>query len=190
MLDAADQGFVLCDPGFAPDAMQAALFRRPNVTQLRCPLLGQRPEVGLDAMQITGPLAEQAMAGTLTLASFGQLWRARQGNANYLRGLLKKAELAGRNVRLLCCPAEPEAEIYASVAYRTTLGVDWAAARQHRRFKEALFDPLLSQYGDTRRAGGGRDRMVAESLKNYALLLQLCPELRTLRNRIAALLQA
>lgn len=104
--------------------------------------------------------------------------------------LALEAELAGRNVRLLCCPAEPEAEIYASVAYRTTLGVDWAAARQHRRFKEALFDPLLSQYGDTRRAGGGRDRMVAESLKNYALLLQLCPELRTLRNRIAALLQA
>lgn len=104
MLDAADQGFVLCDPGFAPDAMQAALFRRPNVTQLRCPLLGQRPEVGLDAMQITGPLAEHAMAGTLNLASFGQLWRARQGNANYLRGLLKKAELAGRSgfVRRLC----------------------------------------------------------------------------------------
>lgn len=101
-----------------------------------------------------------------------------------------EAELAGRNVRLLCCPAEPEAEIYASVAYRTTLGVDWAAARQHPRFKVALFDPLLAQHGDARRAGGGRDRMVAESLKNYTRLLQLCPELSTLRNRIAALLQA
>ena len=104
--------------------------------------------------------------------------------------LALEAELARRHVRLLCCPAEPEAEIYASVAYRAALGVGWAAARQHRRFKEALFDPLLAQHGDARRAGGGRDRMVAESLKNYPLLLQLCPELRTLRDRIAALLQA
>ena len=31
--------------------------------------------------------------------------------------------------------------------------------------------------------------MMAESLKNYPLLLQLCPELRTLRNRIAMLVQ-
>jgi hypothetical protein len=104
MLDAADQAFVLCDPGFAPDAIHAALFRRTNVTQLRCPLVGQRPEVALDAMQITGPLVEQAMAGTLGLVSFGQLWRARQSNNNYLRGLVKKLELAGRTgfVRRIC----------------------------------------------------------------------------------------
>ena len=104
MLDAADRAFVLCDPGYAPDALQAGLFRRPNVTMLRCPLLGQRPEVGLDAMQLTGPLIEQAMDGSLTLASFGALWRARRSNPNYMRGLLKKAELAGRAdfVRRLC----------------------------------------------------------------------------------------
>lgn len=104
MLDAADHAFVLCDPGFTPDAIHAALFRRSNVTQLRCSLVGQRPEVALDAMQITEPLVEQAMAGTLGLASFGQLWRARQSNNNYLRGLVKRVELAGRNslVRRIC----------------------------------------------------------------------------------------
>ena len=104
MLDAADQAFVLCDPGFLPDAIHASLFRRPNVTHLRCPLVGQRPEVALDMMAITGPLLEQAMAGTLGLASFGQLWRARQNNPNYLRGLVKKLESAGRTgfVRRLC----------------------------------------------------------------------------------------
>jgi hypothetical protein len=99
-----------------------------------------------------------------------------------------EAELARRDVRLLCCPAEPEVEIYASVAYRDTLPVGWTLARQHPRFKEVLFEPLLAEYGDARRAGGGRDRMLAESLKNYPLLLQLCPELRTLRDRIARLL--
>ena len=100
-----------------------------------------------------------------------------------------EAELEARNVCLLCCPAEPEAEIYACAAYRDALPGGWAQARQHPRFKEDLFDPLLAEHGDTRRAGGGRDRMVAESLKNYPLLLQLCPELRNLRDRIAALLQ-
>ncbi len=104
MLDAAGSAFVLCDPGFTPDALHASLFRRPNVTALRCPLLGQRPETGLDAMQITAPLIEQAMEGGLSLASFGALWRTRRSNPNYMRGLLKKAELAGRAgfVRRLC----------------------------------------------------------------------------------------
>lgn len=104
MLDAADQAFVLCDPGFLPDTIHAALFRRPNVTHLRCPLVGQRPEVALDMMSITGPLLDHAMAGTLGLTSFGQLWRARQSNTNYLRGLVKKLESAGRIglVRRVC----------------------------------------------------------------------------------------
>ena len=65
----------------------------------------------------------------------------------------------------------------------------WTLARQHPRFKEVHFDPLLALHGDARRAGGGRDRMMAEALKNYPLLLQLGPELRTLRNRIAMLVQ-
>ena len=103
-----------------------------------------------------------------------------------------ETELAGRNVCLLCCPAEPEVEIYACVAHRDTLPGGWARARQHPRFKEALFNPLLAKHGDPRSAGGGRARMVAEALKNLPLplLLQLCPELRTLRDRFAALQQA
>ena len=61
--------------------------------------------------------------------------------------------------------------------------------RQHAKFKELHFEPLLALHGDARRAGGGRDRMMAEALKNYPLLLKLCPELRTLRDRIAMLVQ-
>ena len=104
MLDAAARAYVLYDPGFTPDALHAGLFRRPNVTLLRCPLLGQRPEVVLDAMRLTGSVIEQAMQGNLTLASFGALWRARRNNPNYMRGLLKKAEMAGKPgfVRRLC----------------------------------------------------------------------------------------
>ena len=36
--------------------------------------------------------------------------------------------------------------------------------------------------------GGGRDLMIGESLKNLPLLYRLCPELTSLRDRIAAVL--
>lgn len=104
MLDAAAQAWVLFDPGHAPDATHAGLFTRSNVTMLRCPLAGPRVESTLDAMQITPRLIEDAMAGDLTLARFGQHWRARRGHMNYLRGLLRRAELAGKPglVRRIC----------------------------------------------------------------------------------------
>jgi hypothetical protein len=55
--------------------------------------------------------------------------------------------------------------------------------------KEDIFEPLLRKHGDDRRAGGGRDLMIAASLKNLPLLFQLCPELKILRDRIANLVQ-
>jgi len=98
-------------------------------------------------------------------------------------------ELADKGIRMLACPAVPEVEIYASVAFRQELG-RWAQARESRRFKEMHFEPLLRRHGDPRRAGQGRDLMIAESLKNLPLLLQLCPELQALRDRMAALASA
>ena len=104
MLDAAERAFVVYDPGFTPDATHAALFRRPHVTMLHGALAGSRIDAALDTMQITTPLIEAAMAGNLTLASFGRLWRARRDNVAYLRALLKRAEGTGRTglVRRIC----------------------------------------------------------------------------------------
>jgi len=99
-------------------------------------------------------------------------------------------ELAAQGVNLLCSPAQPEVEIYATVAFREDMPMRWAEARAHTRFKEAVFDPLLAHHGDRRRAGAGRDQMIAQSLRNLPLLLQLCPELRTLRERLTNKLQA
>lgn len=48
--------------------------------------------------------------------------------------------------------------------------------------------PLLARHGDRRRPGGGRDLMIGESLKKLPLLYRLCPELKSLRERIAELL--
>ena len=76
-----------------------------------------------------------------------------------------EANLAAKNVALLCCPAQPEVEIYACAAYRKEIAVDWTSARVDPRMKEDVFQPLL---------------------KNLPLLLQLCPELQDLCDRIAA----
>ena len=96
-------------------------------------------------------------------------------------------ELAARRITLFCCPAEPEVEIYACAAYRDAIPGGWKSARTAILFKELVFSPLLEKYGDIRRAGGGRDLMIAESLKNRKAVFQLCPELQILRDRIAAI---
>lgn len=98
-----------------------------------------------------------------------------------------EAELAAKNVTLLCCPAQPEVEIYACAPYRQEIDGGWKAARENIKMKEDVFDPLLKKHGDARRAGAGRDLMIAKSLENLPLLFQLCPELKALRDRIAAL---
>ncbi|MFO1491832.1 MAG: hypothetical protein U1F77_10205 [Kiritimatiellia bacterium] len=99
-----------------------------------------------------------------------------------------EAYLHGKGVNLLCCPARPEVEIYACAAYRSEIPEGWNSAREDLRMKENVFEPLLKRYGDSRRVGAGRDLMIESSLRNLPLLLELCPELRTLRDRIASLL--
>ena len=100
--------------------------------------------------------------------------------------------VAKQEIALLCCAAQPEVEIYACAAFRDELpgtGI-WEEARRHPRMKEEIFAPLLDKRGDPRRAGAGRDLMISASLDNLPLLFRLCPELRSLRARIAAHLEA
>jgi len=99
-------------------------------------------------------------------------------------------DLEQLNVNLFCCPAQPEVEIYACVPYRAEMGIPWDQARSHPSFKEDIFEPLLARHGDPDRAGKGRDLMIQEALANTELLLRLCPELRTLHDRIAARIAA
>ena len=102
-----------------------------------------------------------------------------------------EANLNTHGIKLFCCPAQPEVEIYACAAFRDELPGTWEEARAHPRLKEEVFEPLRSQLRFQRRApGGGRKSMVEQSLRNLPLLYQLCPETKQLRDRIAALVQA
>jgi len=95
-----------------------------------------------------------------------------------------EAELREKGVTLICCPAEPEVEVYAAAPYSEEIRGGWAAARRHPQFKEVVFAPLLAAHGDPRRPAGGRDRMIEESIRNLPRLYQLCPELKRMRDRI------
>ena len=120
---------------------------------------------------------------------FMDLWLffpdADRAKAEAMRSL--EADLETRKVPLFCCPAQPEVEIFACAAFRADL--DWENTRAHPRLKEDVFQPLLAEHGDPRRPGGGRGMMIEASLRNLPRLLQLCPELQDLRDRIAAHLQ-
>lgn len=96
MLDAAQRAWVIHDPAYAPDAMHAALFRRPNVVALRCPFARGRLEAMLDAIGALPPLVDQAMEGSLDALTFARLWRGRRAHGPYLRALLKRLEADGR----------------------------------------------------------------------------------------------
>ena len=73
-------------------------------------------------------------------------------------------------------------------AFLDDLRGTWEDARNHPRMKEDVFEPLLAQHGDPRRASGGRDLMIGRSLQNLQMLFRLCPETERLRDRIAAYL--
>ena len=97
-------------------------------------------------------------------------------------------EVAERGIRLFCCPARPEVEIYACATFRTEIDIPWEEVRTHPRMKEDIFLPLLEKHGDRARPGNGRDVMIDGALRNLPLLFQLCPELKLLRDRIEQLI--
>ena len=99
MLEGAAQVFVIHDPTSAAEAAQAALFRASYITRLSARHMGDGLAGSFDQMGLLPALMDAAMNGTLTTASFATLWRKRRDYAAYLRGLLNKAEAAGRPLR-------------------------------------------------------------------------------------------
>lgn len=96
MIEGAAEVFVLYDPTVTEDAMHAALFHAPFVTDLRTPHLGARVETGLAMMGILSQILTDTCEGQLNRARFATLWRKRRVYGTYLRSILGKVETAGR----------------------------------------------------------------------------------------------
>lgn len=99
-----------------------------------------------------------------------------------------ESELGEHGINLFCCAAQPEVEAWLLAGHRDKLPIPWGDVRQHAHMKEDVFEPFLKEYGDRRSPGGGRERLVRETLNNYRGLLDVCPELRQLEGRLRAFL--
>lgn len=98
MIDAAGAVFIAFDPLLQMDATHAALFTRPNMTQLRCYCLGDKLEVTLDNLDIHNTMIAQAMAGTLDRLSFAKIIRVRRNHIRYQRGIYAQMVKRGHPV--------------------------------------------------------------------------------------------
>ena len=103
----------------------------------------------------------------------------RAGNLQFLEN-----KLSERSIHLFCCAAEPEVEAWLLAGHRDKLPLSWGDVREHTRLKEEVFEPFLKEFGDSRSPGGGRERLVHETLSNHKGLLSVCPELANLEGRL------
>ena len=104
-----------------------------------------------------------------------------QDRTNELNVLEQNASRCG--AKLLACAAVEEVEAWLLAGHSDKLPVGWQAIRQDCSVKENYFEPFLREYGDDG-AGGGREWLMRETLRNYDGLLARCPELQRLQDRI------
>lgn len=118
--------------------------------------------------------------------AFMDLWLfipdADRANDDAMRDL--ELSLRKQNIRLLCCPAEPEVEVYACAAYCEEIQASWNDVRSDQRFKETVFEPLLEAHGNRRWPGQGRRAMTEKWIARRRQFFRLCPEIAELRDRI------
>lgn len=99
MTEGAAKMFTLHDPYCRPDAMHAALFRKPYVTMLKARFLGEDIATALADMGILPKLVKAACDGTLTASFYAKLWRERRNFGTYLRSILRACTEAGKPKR-------------------------------------------------------------------------------------------
>lgn len=93
-----------------------------------------------------------------------------------------------KGVKLLCCAAVQEVETWLLAGHLDKLSTNWKNIRADVSVKENIFASFLAEHGDPRRKGGGRDLLMNTTLQNYTGLLQRCPELELLQERIKLVL--
>ena len=88
--------------------------------------------------------------------------------------------------KLICAAAVQEVEVWLLAGHVDRINLPWNEVRADVSVKENVFQPFLAhQYGDARRYGGGCDLRMKEAIVNYRRILNRCPELQVLRDRIA-----
>ncbi|MEI9973222.1 MAG: hypothetical protein WDO73_14950 [Ignavibacteriota bacterium] len=89
--------------------------------------------------------------------------------------------------KLICCAAVEEVEAWLLAGHLDKLDQPWPIVRADTSVKESIFAPFLREHG-SRRPGGGREELMQQTLSNLRGLLERCPELARLQERICAAL--
>lgn len=92
--------------------------------------------------------------------------------------------------RLFVCLAIEEVEVWMLALHRDTLGAPWTEVRSEIHPKERFAQPFLATQAPKLGAGGGRAWAMRELGANWKGLLQVCPELQELRERIRGWLES
>ena len=100
-----------------------------------------------------------------------------------------EAEASNKGVTLFCCVAVQEVEAWLLAGHLHKLKESWLEIRGDISVKENTFANFLSSFSNPKVAGKGREILMLETLKNYSGLLERCPELKELQNRIKTFLQ-
>lgn len=95
-----------------------------------------------------------------------------------------ESEAAAQGVKLICCAAKEEIEVWLLAGHVNKLVRPWKEVRDEVSVKENVFTPFLREHGDSNKADGGRRLLMKETLTNYQGLLKRCPELAVLQDRI------
>jgi hypothetical protein len=93
-------------------------------------------------------------------------------------------EAIRQGVRLLCCAAEQEVEVWPLAGFHDQLPMRWHEVRRDSSVKENVFLPFLAAHASSKAPGGGRRVLMGRTLSAYSSLLKLCPELADLERRI------
>jgi hypothetical protein len=104
MIDGARDVFIAYDSYRRLDAGHAALFRKPHVTLLPCPLMGSKLDQTFDRIGISDVMLKLAMSGALDAKRFNQLLRARRYDDKYAICLITRMLRIGhpRLAQVLC----------------------------------------------------------------------------------------
>ena len=86
--------------------------------------------------------------------------------------------------KLICCAAVEEVEAWLLAGHIDKLHRAWAEVRADTSVKENVFNPFLETHGNPDSPGGGREELMQQTLTNLRGLLEHCPELERLQQRI------
>jgi hypothetical protein len=131
----------------------------------------------LDAEMLAGILQDHPMIDLFVLAidrdcdTFGNTAKA-------------AARVASHAPRLLAVLAHQELEVWALALHRAELTAPWSAVREECHPKEALWDPFVTRKEWLTSVGRGRKHAMRALGANWSGLLQVCPEIATLRDDI------